>query len=98
GFGSQDGQGWTKQVTVSFFVGSSDAAPELVQVTQSKLMGIVDNDRIRIGNVKTSLDDSGTQQQIVFTVDVPDQGVFELLAFHLVMCNCNVDVRAQTGQ
>ena len=53
-----------EQVAVGFFVPTSDPAAQLVQFSQSKVVGVVDQDRACLGDVDAVFDDGGRHQNV----------------------------------
>jgi len=51
-FGREIGNGRSEQITERFFVGTSHAPTQLVQIAQAEHMRLIDNDGIGIGDVK----------------------------------------------
>jgi len=49
-----------EEVAEGFAVTASYASSKLVQVAQAKLMGVVDDHRVGVGNVHARFDDAGT--------------------------------------
>ena len=84
--GGQGSQRRRQQITECFFIAPSHPSAQLVQIAQSKLVGIVDNDRIHIGNIHTALHDIGTNQHIIFLIDKIQDPFFQFMTFHLPMC------------
>src|SRR5207248_395666 len=51
-----------EQISVSFVLGAADPAAQLIEIRQTKAVGAVDDDGVRIRNVQTALDDSGANE------------------------------------
>lgn len=61
--------GGREQVTESLAVRPPHTAPELVQIAQSEVLRVVDDDRIGIGHVDARLDDRRGHQHVELAVD-----------------------------
>ncbi len=59
------------------------AAAKLVQVGQPVAVGLVDEDRVGVGNVEAALDDRRGQQHVVAAVDEAEHHLFEIVLVHL---------------
>lgn len=64
-----------------------------MQVAQSKILRLVDDDGIGIGNVDTTLNDSRSQQHIVVIVDKIEDNLFQFLRLHLSVSDAHPAVR-----
>jgi len=64
-----------------------------MQIAQSEILCMINNNCIRIRNVKPRLDDGGGNQHIKFTVDKAHHHIFELFTFHLSMSDNSADSR-----
>ena len=73
----QEGKGGT--------VRSSDSSPQLIQLGKSHLIGIVNDDRVGVRNVKSGLNDGRADQNVDLAVHKIHHDVFELVLFHLTM-------------
>ena len=65
----------------------SNSATQLMQVRQTITIGIVDENRIRVGNVQSALDDRCCQQHVKLVVDEIDHHLFQLTFRHLSMAD-----------
>ena len=72
-----------KQVAKSFARAAAYATTQLMQLTQSEVMGIVDDYSVDIGHIDSRLNDSGCQQHIIVMVGKVDYNFFELVGCHL---------------
>ncbi len=59
---------------------AAHAAAELVQVGQAVAVGLVDEDRVGVGNVQPALDDRRGQQHVELVVDEIEHHLFQLAA------------------
>ena len=69
GFWSKRGQGGSKQVAESLFVAAPHTAAHLVQVAQTEILCLVDDDGIGVRYVDTALDNGGGEQNVIIIVD-----------------------------
>src|SRR5262245_21206247 len=63
-----------------------------MQVTQSKLMRIVYNDRINIGYIDAALDSIRTNKHSIFLVNKIKNSFFKIMTFHLSMGITNAEI------
>src|SRR6185437_11502871 len=62
---------------------------------ETKMMGVVDDDGIDVGNIHAAFHDIGTNQHIVFPVDKVEDTFFQLVAFHLPVRITNTEIGAK---
>ena len=86
-------QGRCQQVTERLAVASTYATSHLVQVGESKVVGTIDNNSIRIRNIDTVLHDGGRKQHVIVVVDEVKDNLLQFFRFHLSMTNGNTHVR-----
>src|SRR5688500_3664662 len=65
-----------------------------MQITQSKLIGMIDHDGVCIWNIKPCFNDIRTNQYIMFLIDKFKKRLFQLIRFHLPVCHGHIDTRA----
>src|SRR5258708_5173087 len=56
-----------------------------MQIAQSKLVRIINNDRIHIRYVHSAFNDIGTNEHIIFSIDKIKDLFFQQMTFHLAM-------------
>ena len=56
-----------EEIRVSLVDGSPDSSTKLVELRQAKAIGLIDDDRVHVGNIQTTLDDSCANQDIILT-------------------------------
>ena len=66
-----------------------------MQVAQPKLVGLVDQHRVGVGDVDARLDDRGGHEHVVGPVDEARHDVFQFLAVHLAVADANARVGHQ---
>src|SRR5690242_1226654 len=66
---------------------TSDAAAKLMQVGQTIPIGLMDENRVGVGDIQTALDNRRGQQQIELMVHKPEHDFLELPLRHLSMCD-----------
>ena len=64
-----------------------------MQVAQADVLRLVDDDGIGIRNIKTVLDDGGTQEHVVVARHEIEDLVFKHLRFHLAVCDAYLHIR-----
>ena len=93
--GRQQLVGRRKQVAVALLVRTPHAAAQLVQVAQTEVLGVVDDDRIGVGNVDAVLDDGRRHQHVEFPVDEVHDEFLQLLGRHLAVPDGHTGLRAE---
>src|SRR6056300_217653 len=78
------------EFTECFFVGTAHASSHLMQVGHSKMIGVVDDDGIRIGDVQSTFNDGGGYENIVFTFHEVQHDFLEFLTVHLAMTDGDI--------
>ena len=68
-----------------------------MQVAQAKLIGVIDDDCVGIGNIKTGFNDVGTNENIMFLVDKIEECFFELVRLHLAMRHGDINIRTDAS-
>jgi len=81
------------QITVSLMFVSSNTSTQLVQVAKPIPIGVVDKDRIGIGNVQPTFNDRRRQQQVKLMIDKIDHDLFQFTFAHLPMTNSDSRLR-----
>ena len=64
-----------------------------MQVAQSKLLGIVDDDCVGIGHVDTAFHNAGCDQYVIFVVHEVQDRLLQLLRLHLPMPHSDTGIR-----
>jgi hypothetical protein len=72
---------------------ASHAAAKLVQVGQAVAVGVVDEDRVRVGNVEAALDDRRGEQNIRLAAHEPQHDVFQFALGHLPVADVDPRLR-----
>ena len=78
GGGGEPGRLVDEHVAVGAVVGAADAAAELVEIGQAVVIGLVDEDRVGVGDVEPTLDDRRRQEDLRPPLDEVDHHVLEL--------------------
>ena len=76
-----------QQVAVRAVLVAPHAAAKLVQIGQPVAVGLVDEDRVGVGNVQAALDDRRGQQHVVAAVDETEHHLFQLVLVHLAVAD-----------
>ena len=71
--------GIDQQIAIGPVLVASHAAAQLMQVGQPVAIGLVDEDRVGVGNVETALDDRRGQQQIELVIDEVEHHLLRVL-------------------
>ena len=87
--GVSDLFGIDQQVAIGPMLVAAHAAAQLVQVGQAVAVGLVDEDRVGVGNVEPALDDRRGQQQVELVVDEVEHHLFQLPFGHLAVADAD---------
>ena len=87
GVAARDGITREEKEGVGLAVGATNAAAKLVEVGESKAVGAIDENGIGIGDVDTTLDDGGGEEDIGFAFHELVHYDFEFVFFHLAMAD-----------
>ena len=96
GFGSQRRQRRSQQITESLLVASPHTSTHLMQVTQSKVLRLIDNNRIGIRDINSTLNNGSGKQYIVIIIHKTEDNLFQLFGLHLSMTDTNTAIRNVT--
>ena len=77
-----------QQIAKSFFIATSHSTSHLMEVTESKHIGAVDDDGVGIWYVESRLYYISGDEDIVFMVDEVHHDFFKFFAVHLSMSSC----------
>src|SRR5690606_5966316 len=75
----------SNEITETFLIRTTYTSAQLVQITQSEGLGIINDNRIAIRNVNPRFDNRGGKKNIVFAFNKAHHDLFELLSVHLSM-------------
>ena len=67
-----------------------------MEITQSKVLRLIDNDSVGIRNINTTFDDCSCQEYIIVVVDKIQNNLLQLCRFHLSMSNRYTAIRDMT--
>src|SRR5690606_1922492 len=81
--------------TKCFFVASANPAAHLVQIAQTKIIGIINKNGIGIGHIQTTFYNRGTYQYIKCAIHKCQHELFQFFAIHLPVANTNFGVGYQ---
>ena len=79
GMGVMGLSGGEEQVAVGAVLVAADAAAKLVQVGQAEAVGLVDEDRVGVGDVEAALDDRGGDEEVGLVADEVEHHLFEFV-------------------
>ena len=82
-FRCKRGQRWRQQVAEGLLVASAHASAHLVQVAQTEVLRLVDEDGVGVGDVDAALYDGGGQQHVVVVVHEAKDDFLQLGGLHL---------------
>ena len=82
-FGCEYAFGRSYEVAERLLVAAPHTSPHLVQVAQSEVVGIVDDDGVGVGDVYAVLHDGGGEEHIVVVVDEIHDDLLQFLGLHL---------------
>ena len=79
-----------QEVGVRALAAAADAATQLMELAQAETVGMVDDQRVRIGDIKTGLDDCGTHEHVYVAMPEVADDLVELLLPHLAVGDADV--------
>ena len=79
-----------EQVGVGAGGAAADAAAELVELRQAELVGVVDDDRVRVGDVEAGLDDRRADEDVGLAVGELEHHALELVLVHLAVADADL--------
>ena len=77
---------------------AANATPQLIQLCQSKTVGVFNQDRVDAGDIKTALNDGGAEHHVGFAGIEGNLGAFQLALGHLAMGNQQFQARQHCSQ
>ena len=86
-----------QQVAVRPVLVPPHAAAQLVQVGQAVAVGVVDEDRVGVGNVEPALDDRRRQQNVELVSHEAEHHLFQLGLGHLPVADADASPRARSA-
>ena len=84
-----------QQVAVGTVPASTDPAAELVKLGEAESIRIVDEHRVRAGNVHAALDDRGADQDVRLAADEGEHDLLEFPVGHLAVADEDAGVRGE---
>ena len=81
------------EVAERLAVAASHTPTELVQIAQTVVLGVVDNDGVHVRHVDATLDDGGGKQHVVVVVGEVDDAFFQFFGAHLTVAHHHTRVR-----
>ena len=79
--------GFEQQVAIGFVLVPPHPAPQLVKIRQAIPIGIIDENRIGVGNIQSAFDDRRRDQHVEFAGDEVRHDFFEITFVHLAMAD-----------
>ena len=80
------------QVAERFAIASPNASAKLVQVAQSEVLRVDNNDSVHIGHIDSRFDNGGGQQHIVFVIQKIGNNGFQLFRIHLPVRHSDANI------
>src|SRR6266540_595683 len=87
-----------EEIRVRGHVGSADAPTDLVQLREAELIGALDDERVRLRDVETRLDDRRRDKHVRVSAQEGVHLLLELPLAHLAVCDEEAKVRRQLTQ
>ncbi len=87
-----------QQVGVGARGAAADAAAELVELRQAEAVGVVDDDRVDVGDVEAGLDDRRADEDVGAGLGEVEHDVFELVLRHLAVADEDVGLGHDVAQ
>ena len=81
------------QIAISPLFAAPDAPAQLIQLSQSKHIGPVNDHRVGIGNVQAAFHDIGGQQDIIFPANEVCHDLFQFARGHAAMSHSDIGIR-----
>ena len=78
-----------QQVAIGPVLVPPDAAAKLMQIGQAVAVGLVDEDRVGVGNIEPAFDDRRRQQHVELDVHEIEHHLFQLVLGHLAVADAN---------
>ena len=75
----------SQQVAERFLIATPYPAAQLVQVTQTKVLRLIDDDCIHVRYIDAAFNDRGCYQHIIIVIDEVQNHFLQFLRFHLSM-------------
>ena len=87
-----------QEIGVGALSPTTDAAAQLVQLAESVLVSAVDDDRVRVRDVESGLDDGRRHEHVELALPEVVDDLFELVFGHLTVCDRDPGLRHQLGE
>ena len=88
---------WQEQISVGFVLGPADASAQLIKIGQTKSIRAIDDNRVRVRNIETALDNRRANQHVDFSRDEARHDRFQFIRIHLAMADVDLRIRAKIG-
>ena len=72
-----------QQIAIRPVLVPPDPSAQLMQIGQTVAIGLVDKDRVGVGNVEAALDDRRRKQEVELVFDESDHHLFQFVIRHL---------------
>ena len=92
------GVGRVEEVRVGAFATAAHPAAQLVELRETIAVGMVDDERVRIGDVDAGLDDRRAHEHVVLLLPEVDDDLFEPVLVHLAVGDRDARLGDELGQ
>ena len=87
GFVGKRRHGRRQQVTKRFFIGTPHPSTQLMQVAETVMMCVIDDNGVHIRDIQSGFNNGGGDQHIILSFDELSHDLFKLVPLHLTMGN-----------
>ena len=87
-----------QEVRVRALAAAADAAAQLVQLREAVLVGAVDDDRVRVGDVEAGLDDRRRDEHVELALPEVDDDLLEHVLAHLAVRDGDARLGHELGE
>ena len=78
-----------KEIRKRHMVRTADASAHLIKLREAEMIGVINDDRVRIGNVKSVFDNTRREQDVIASLIKVHHDVFEQIFRHLPVRRLN---------
>ena len=87
-----------REIRIRQTVGTSDTSAHLIQLSQTEVIRVVNNQRVRHRDIQSRLNDCRTQQNVKLLLAEIEHDVFQRMLAHLPMCDGDSRFRHELGE
>ena len=81
------------QIRIGKTIASADSSLDLIQLTQSEVVSIFNQNRVGIGNINTGFNDGRTDKHLIFIICKLQHDILDILSCHLPVRNTDFHLR-----